>query len=58
MARYEEGGAEFAQEQFAQARDYREEQAKKQEKFAKNLQLANLALTGANWFKIVGGKHN
>jgi hypothetical protein len=50
MARYEEGGADFAQEQFAKARDYREEQAKQQEKFAKNLQLANLALTGANWF--------
>ncbi len=47
---YEKGGADFAQEQFAKARDYREEQAKKQEKFAKNLQLANLALTGANWF--------
>ena len=50
MAMYEKGGADFAQEQFAKARDYREEQAKKQEKFAKNLQLANLALTGANWF--------
>ena len=50
MARYEKGGADFAQEQFAKARDYREEQAKQQEKFAKNLQRANLALTGANWF--------
>ena len=28
MAMYEKGGADFAQEQFAKARDYREEQAK------------------------------
>ena len=45
MARYEDGGIEFAQEQFARARDYREEQAKKQEKFAKRLQMANLAVS-------------
>ena len=49
MSRYEDGGIEFAQEQFAKARDYREEQAKKQEKFAKRLQLANLAVTGINF---------
>ena len=46
---YEKGGAEFAQEQFAKARDYREEQAKKQEKFAKRLQMANLAVSGVNF---------
>ena len=49
MARYEDGGIEFAQEQFAKARDYREEQAKKQEKFAKRLQMANLAVSGVNF---------
>ena len=49
MARYEDDGIEFAQQQFAKARDYREEQAKKQEKFAKRLQLANLAVTGINF---------
>ena len=49
MARYEDGGIEFAQEQFARARDYREEQAKKQERFAKRLQLANLGISGINF---------
>ena len=49
MARYEDDGIEFAQQQFAKARDYREEQAKKQEKFAKRLQMANLAVSGVNF---------
>jgi hypothetical protein len=49
MARYEDDGIEFAQQQFAKARDYREEQAKKQEKFAKRLQLANLGISGINF---------
>ncbi len=49
MARYEDDGIEFAQQQFSRARDYREEQAKKQEKFAKRLQLANLAVSGVNF---------
>ena len=46
MARYDDGGIEFGQEQFAKAREYNEEQAKKQEKFSKKLQLANIAVTG------------
>ena len=49
MARYEDDGIEFAQQQFARARDYREEQAKKQERFAKRLQMANLAVSGINF---------
>jgi len=49
MSRYEDDGIEFGQQQFARARDYREEQAKKQEKFAKNLQLANLVVSGVNF---------
>jgi len=49
MARYEDDGIEFAQQQFDRARDYREEQAKKQEKFAKKLQMANLAVSGVNF---------
>ncbi len=49
MARYEDDGIEFAQQQFSKARDYREEQAKKQEKFAKKLQMANLAVSGVNF---------
>ena len=49
MALYEDGGVSFAQEQFEQARKRREKEAKKQEKFAKRLQLANLAITGANF---------
>ena len=46
MARYDDGGIEFGQEQFAKARSYNEEQAKKQERFSKRLQLANIAVTG------------
>ena len=46
MARYDDGGVEFAQQQFDRARDYKEEQAKKQEKFSKRLQIANMAVTG------------
>ena len=44
--RYDDGGIEFAQQQFDRARDYKEEQAKKQEKFSKRLQIANMAVTG------------
>ena len=46
MARYDDGGIGFGQEQFAKARAYNEEQAKKQERFSKRLQLANIAVTG------------
>ena len=46
MARYDDGGIEFGQQQFDRARDYKEEQAKIQEKFSKNLQIANMAVTG------------
>lgn len=37
MARYDDGGIEFAEQQFAAARKYKEEQAKKTEKFAKRM---------------------
>ena len=45
---YDDGGVNFAQEQFDKARDRRDKEAKKQEKFAKRLQIANMAITGAN----------
>ena len=37
MARYDDCGIEFAEQQFAAARKYKEEQAKKTEKFAKRM---------------------
>ena len=50
MARYDDGGIKFAEETFAKSREYRDEQAKKQEQFAKRLQMANLAVTGMNFY--------
>ena len=44
--RYDDGGIEFGQEQFDKAREYKEEQAEKQEKFSKRLQIANMGVTG------------
>jgi len=50
MARYDvESDVAYVEGKMSEARDYREKQAKKQEKFAKRLQLADWAITGANW---------
>ena len=49
MSRYDDDGIEFAQQTFDSARAYKEQQAKKQERFAKRLQMANLAVTGLNF---------
>lgn len=49
MSRYDDDGIEFAQQTFDRARDYKEQQSKKQERFAKRLQMANLAVTGLNF---------
>lgn len=50
MARYDiEGEQKYVESKLSEARDYREKQAKKQERFAKRLQLADWAITGANW---------
>ena len=49
MSRYDDDGIEFAQQTFESARAYRESQAKKQDRFAKRLQMANLAVTGLNF---------
>ena len=50
MARYDiEGETAYVESKFSEARDYREKQAKKQERFAQRLQLADWAITGANW---------
>ena len=50
MARYDyESTLGFAQEKIDEARDYREKQAKKQEKFAKRLLMFDTAVQGANY---------
>ena len=50
MSRYDDSdGVEFAQQTFDSARAYKEQQSKKQERFAKRLQMANLAVTGLNF---------
>ena len=50
MARYDvESDVAYVEGKMSEARDYREKQAKKQERFAKRLQLADWAITGANW---------
>lgn len=49
MAFYEDGGVSFAEKQFSEARKRKEATAKKEEKFAKNLQALNFGLAGANW---------
>ena len=50
MARYDvESDVAYVEGKMSEARDYREKQANKQEKFAKRLQLADWAITGANW---------
>lgn len=49
MSRYDyQGTLDFAQQKIDEARDYREEQIKKQEKFAKRLFMFDTAVKGAN----------
>ena len=49
MSRYDyQGTLDFAQQKIDEARDYREEQVKKQEKFAKRLLMFDTAVRGAN----------
>lgn len=49
MSRYDyQGTLDFAQQKIDEARDYREEQVKKQEKFAKRLLMFDTAVKGAN----------
>ena len=50
MAMYDiEGDVAYVEGKMSEARDYREKQAKKQEKFSKRLQLADWGITGANF---------
>jgi len=50
MAMYDiEGDVAYVEGKMSEARDYREKQAKKQEKFSKRLQMADWAITGANF---------
>jgi len=49
MSRYDyQGTLDFAQQKIDEARDYREEQIKKQEKFSKRLLMFDTAVKGAN----------
>jgi hypothetical protein len=49
MARYDyEGTQQYAEQKFAEARQYNEEQAKKQEKFSKRLLAFDTVVKGAN----------
>jgi len=53
MARYDyEGTQQYAEQKFAEARQYNEEQSKKQEKFAKRLLVFDTVVKGANALKI------
>ena len=54
MALYDDGGVQFAQKQFDEARKRRDKEAKKQEKFAKNLQALNFLISGAD--KLINAK--
>ena len=50
MAMYDtEGEQKYVEGKMSEARDYREKQANKQEKFSKRLQMADWAITGANF---------
>ena len=49
MARYDDGGIEFSEQKFAAAREYREDQAKKQEEFSKELGLGNFLVKAINF---------
>jgi len=44
-----EGEQKYVEGKMSEARDYREKQANKQEKFSKRLQMADWAITGANF---------
>ena len=54
MALYDDGGVQFAQQQLDEARKRRAKEAKKQEKFAKNLQALNFLISGAD--KLINAK--
>lgn len=54
MALYDDGGVQFAQQQLDEARKKRAKEAKKQEKFAKNLQALNFLISGAD--KLINAK--
>ena len=47
---YDDGGVDFAQEQFDKARERRDREAKSQDKFNKNLLGLNVLLSGADLF--------
>ena len=49
MARYDDGGIQFAEDTFAKSRAYKEKQAKKQEKFSRNLFALDTLVKGANF---------
>ena len=50
MAMYDTAGEQkYVEGKMSEARDYREKQAAKQEKFSKRLQMADWAITGANF---------
>tara|TARA_R100000808_G_C2152635_1_gene162190 strand:+ start:815 stop:2515 length:1701 start_codon:yes stop_codon:yes gene_type:complete len=49
MARYDDGGIEFSEQKFAAAREYKEDQAKKQEEFSKELGLGNFLVKAINF---------
>jgi hypothetical protein len=54
MALYDDGGVQFAQQQLDEARKRRAKEIKKQEKFAKNLNIVNLLISGAD--KLINAK--
>ena len=54
MALYGDGGVQFAKQELDRARKRRDQEAKKQEKFAKNLQKLNFLIAGAD--KLINNK--
>jgi len=56
MALYGDGGVQFAKQELDRARKRRDQEAKKQEKFAKNLQKLNFLIAGAD--KVINNKAN
>ena len=56
MALYGDGGVQFAKQELDRARKRRDQEAKKQEKFAKNLQKLNFLIAGAD--KLINNKAN
>ena len=56
MALYGDGGVQFAKQELDRAKKRRDQEAKKQEKFAKNLQKVKFFIAGAD--KIINNKAN